>query len=724
MKTEFRNINKSLVPYDQGEIEALMKQLMFKNGITDVKYEGSNVSQIASVISYAIATLNVNTAINLQETILPLASKRMNVLMGARQLGYEPRAITSYKYNLSVLPKYDESILIHETADPSSPMIVDIMDDNIIQSFTIEPYTEFKNGDNSYWYMGPAIVVKPDMGHTNASGPVLGFTNADITRQLQTPTGDLVTEIEVVEGKFTRGSSHQELNFDAIGYTNPEGDFKVRQDYLIPFKNIEEDGITVWLNYIDKNGTRITNERWTKSQQVLVDENLSYNKQKFVRMENIILGYPAVFFEYAGLGNGIRNKTQISVDILQSNGPAGKAVGSFSVVDTRGSEIFNVQDYKMTRQGNQEETSQEIKENAIVFNNTGNRAVTRLDYVALAKRNAQVKEADAWGGEEEVIKQKGEIWLSCVPYANRPFESRASVGSQVWEMQVGSLSTDPKDDSITSQGVPIKNARNWYLLDEQWIGTPKNPGIRDYLDNYKIMTMGLNLRDPLYIEFNYEMKIVKYDIQKNPEVTNRETFDVIDNYFINNLEQYEAEYLDSNFQRVVDSSLGVNSGINYSLITQGVIHKGMIDDYYHNLPASDAAAGDFIIVNLSWPYDNILPNGTGKPLDDTLLPRIDTTSFGGTKDLKVDYASLGKPGVLGDYREADIKLGTDTVGTYRVDLIQNNIELRFVVDAKFDVFSGGYAKFDIQYPPFDKAKVNMPLHKNMMPRLNTVKFSY
>ena len=33
----------------------------------------------------------------------------MNVLFGARQLGYEAKPITSYRYILKIIPRYDES---------------------------------------------------------------------------------------------------------------------------------------------------------------------------------------------------------------------------------------------------------------------------------------------------------------------------------------------------------------------------------------------------------------------------------------------------------------------------------------------------------------------------------------------------------------------------------------------------------------------------------------
>ncbi len=117
---DYQNIENSVIPYDQGEIEKVLKQMMYNRGITDVLYEGSNVSQLSSVISYVISSLNINTAINLQETLLPLATKRMNVLFGARQLGYEARPKVSYTYDLLLRAQLSEEFTIVDLDGNSS----------------------------------------------------------------------------------------------------------------------------------------------------------------------------------------------------------------------------------------------------------------------------------------------------------------------------------------------------------------------------------------------------------------------------------------------------------------------------------------------------------------------------------------------------------------------------------------------------------------------------
>jgi len=777
MRKEFKNVEAALIPYDQNEIETLLKQLMYQNGITDVLYEGSNVSQIASVISYVISALNVNTAINLQETILPLASKRMNILMGARQLGYEPRAITSYKYELIIKPMFytGKEVLIKEDPnDPYSRLIVNIDDNKHQFGYTIEPYTEFRNNDKTYWYTGPAITIYPK----NKDGS-RGFTNREILNVKQ-PDGrkDILATIEVIEGNLTRSFQDKELQIEAIDYME-DGVSKTKQDYLIPYVNVEqEEGIHTYLTYIDKNGMTRQREHWTQSSSLLVDETLTYNQRKFARMENIILGYPAIFFEFAGLGNGIRSKTMIEVDVLQSSGALGEAMENFEVVDTRGSEIFEVMEYKMTQEGRLAESDKSIKENAIVFHNTGNRAVTRSDYSSIAKRYETCSEADAWGGEEETPRQKGEIWISATPRKQyREYNESMTPTTQTYTLETGNL--DKKVDNnleavnhILYEDTNERNFQNWYLNDYDWKGYTNlhtgahDPGLRDYLDTFKIISMGLNYRHPLYIDFEYNMEVVKYDIHTNPEVTNKLVFDTVNAYFLQNLEKFEAEYLNSNLQRVIDQGLGFDTGINFQTRLYGVLCQEMIDEYYETTPivygSGQPQLKQRIIVNLAWPYENLLPNGIDKAVDWKLLPRIDTENFiFGSKGndpknkLHVDYQTMSAI-VNQTVREIPIKLGSTRCGTYRLDVKKNIIELDFdfgvpgstgankliteffgpevKYPADFHILSKrnkkagflNYNRFKLVYAkdPNDEHTINAPFTKNIIPRLKKVNFNF
>jgi len=700
---EFENIKGSLLPYDHQEIETVLKQVLLSNGITDILYEGSNVSQLSSIISYLISSLNVNTAINLQETILPLASKRMNILFGARQLGYEPHAIKSYKYELTIKPKISPDLDLYDTTE---------------QHINIYKNTKFISGDKSYWYVGPTLVNAITYSNYDIlfyNDPSRGKPKSELTITIPVIEGDLISYEDDPDG----------LQLTAYNYIDENNQTKTKQDYLIPYKNVEDDyGLQVYLSYINDDGYTIIGEEWKKSDTFLIDENLTYNKNKFIRKENIILGYPTIFFEFAGFGNKIRPETKININVLQSNGPDGEASEEFIVDDTVLSEMIEIIDYKLLERGIHEESNENIKENAIVFNNTANRAVTRYDYKAITKRHPLVGEIDAWGGEEEIEKQIGNIWISCVPENNQRIIKKIVNG---YEIEVGTPSMTPTSDLSL-------NWQNWYLTDENY------KILFDYLDAYKILTMQINKRHPLYIDFEYFIDIVKYDSSKKVEEVHAISFNAINEYFINTLEKYDSEYLTSNMQRILDIALDYNTGVNLKLNMYGVLCEQMIDTYY--LP------NKYIITNLSFPFENILNDNNNQEIDLTRIPKIDTLEFGPNKvSLYVDYSALNDDLSL-PKRISNIYFNYNGnvfyFGEYIIDLEKQIITLKFdfddhssdptVID-KIKVIFGNeildengntyrnYARFNLTYPPHNETEVNIPFSQNRIPRLKKVLFN-
>ncbi len=62
----------TIIPFSFDEIYS---DIVTKLG-NDSVYEGSNLSQIVTAMSYLISSLNINTAANINETFLPLARKK------------------------------------------------------------------------------------------------------------------------------------------------------------------------------------------------------------------------------------------------------------------------------------------------------------------------------------------------------------------------------------------------------------------------------------------------------------------------------------------------------------------------------------------------------------------------------------------------------------------------------------------------------------------------
>lgn len=749
----------SVIPFDQPEVEAVMKKIMLENGITDVLYEGSNISQLTSVISYIISSLNINTAINLQETILPLATKRMNILFGARQLGYEPHKRKSYKYKIFLTPQYDQTKL---TPDGK----VDTLNTEKRQ-IGLKRNTVFISGNKKYYYRGEDVPVMFEVSNFD-------IHNKGILTPDDPEAKRFYYEIEVVEGDLLEYKDYPELEFFVDTYTDKDGKIRVSQEFLIPFKNVEDDGIDVIVESPDYttavNGYYGTSKtRRTLSKQFLIDETFTYDQDKFIRQENIILEYPVIFFEYNGMGQPVKANDKILVNVLISSGAEGVADESFTVADPVFSnevQVVNTDEHwlpTITQYGSDGEQDEDIKQNALSFNNTANRAVTKLDYIAITKRNPHVKEADAWGGEDEKYPisnppqpfdgqpMLGHVWVSTVPFYEKEYTHEIpkgivdpTTGLTNWTLEKYEL----KIGTPTIENEPLKNLYNWYQSGSEIIdpatgsGTGSIGEIIDWLNFYKIITMKVHHRHPLYIDFDFVCDIVKYDLTKSKQEVNKEIFDTINSYFSTFIEGFGAEYINSNLQRILDSVLTSQSGIGFTTTLKGVLFRDMVDETTKKIECSLA----FPYEDMYTAYDpNWVPGSGTNPedgyLNTDLLPRIDTLEFGvngGT--LSVDYDSLNylnlgnTPNGTADIVYTKSGGGTYVVGTYTVR--RDLAEIQLIFDFKTpgledEVFTKilpdnstiqQYARFSIEYPFTGGYNHNIPFTKNSMPRLRKVEF--
>jgi len=375
------------IPYSQKELETEIKKILLDKGLVDILYPGSNVSQLADVMTYLIHVLNTNTAMNLQEVLLPLATKRMNILWGARQLGYEPKQKISYIYVLKIIAKKNPNFGMNPG------------DSGYEETFTyqIPKYTEFTSESHSYWYLGEIRSVS---------------TSNKLIDDLDESA---IIYIPIKEGQLTRFEDNELLRQRAFNVIDDEGEVTVKKNYLVPFSDVEENGLEVFLTYIDENNVDHFREKWEKSESFLIDPNFSVNDKKYVRIQNIFLDMPEIYFEVGNIGPGIRLNTLIEINVLQSSGKDGTAGESFKFADNELDEKFVINTFKEYQEGQDAEKSLSIKENAPLYNSSANRLVTARDYVSMTQRHEKVKYATCWGSEDETARDIGIAYLAMTP---------------------------------------------------------------------------------------------------------------------------------------------------------------------------------------------------------------------------------------------------------------------------------------------------------------------
>lgn len=76
---------KETIPFSFEEIYSDLVKRMTKKGY-DAPYEGSNLAQLITLLSYSISSLNFNTAVNINENILELARKRKNIIQDRKSV--------------------------------------------------------------------------------------------------------------------------------------------------------------------------------------------------------------------------------------------------------------------------------------------------------------------------------------------------------------------------------------------------------------------------------------------------------------------------------------------------------------------------------------------------------------------------------------------------------------------------------------------------------------
>jgi len=555
---------------------------------------GSNTSQLVTAMAYLTSMLNVNTAANINETILPLSTKRDTVLENARAIGYEIQHKQSYSYRLT--------LTLSGSADGS---------------YTIPKYTVFNEGTKKYYYMGTQIELLNQVDGTQIN---LLVTEGTLYSYTEYPNTLTVTTGTVI---------------DNTGLTIPQ--------YFvdIPFVDIEENGIECYITYFDNFGNLVQNEEWLKSDQFVIDKDLAV-KNKFFRIDNIQHRTPRIYFELSGVGTGVKIGTTINLNVLQTSGITGKMVDSTNTAGiTHNLLNTTITSAALITEGTDEEALESIRLNAPKFYNSANRAVTPSDYVAICNRQNTVNDTFVWGGNEELPKSPGHIWFSFLPsvlprtftsdihnttfllnnnsYTAWDYTATAAVDPNVpgpFETQLSDSLAYYSDHFIEDS--EIKSSE--YTSDGQLV----NPGVWDVLSNYKIPTMQYHNRHPIFIDFEYNINIMKYFVVTSKADIHTSVFNIIDNYFTGTnesftAERFDIEYFHSSLEKRIDAYLTDASGYNNAVTTTLMLSKKNVNQENATPEYRD------IYIPLTTPFEQFFD--TSGYLMYSVLPTIDTLDF-------------------------------------------------------------------------------------------------
>lgn len=489
---------KEVIPFNFDEVYAFTSKKFAEKGY-DLE-EGSNNMMLATAMSYLVSMLNANTAVNINETLLPLARKRKMVLQNARLLGYEIKHMISYRYRL--------------TLDFGTEVV------------NINKYAKFEAG-KTYYYMGEFL--------SNVTG---------------------VVTIEVLEGDLKKFEQDPKLEqYIQREFNTGTGRYKFDYYIDIPYTNVEDTGIDVFLTYSNENGDHFENELWKQADTFIIDRDIRPQKM-YTRVDDIEQRTPRIFFGMFDSGDSLRENTIVRTNVLISSGSDGEIPEGteMKALDF----VCDITKVELINRGADEEDSASIKQNAPVFFNSANRLVTELDYKSFVNRDTRVKYSNMWSGADEEPRKPGNIWMSFVP--QHTIRGLVSSDSRLWTLRDSSDSnwylSDFIDDSLTKSDVEM---------------------IKDSMKPHSIPTLTYLHRQPIYFDFYYEISVARYTGSKTTEDWNKSVFNVIDSYFKGGnsigVETFNYEYFQSSLIKRIDQELTDETGLNIKLKTIIPIHN-------------------------------------------------------------------------------------------------------------------------------------------------------
>ena len=656
------------VPFNYQEIREEIDS-QFQNEGYDTSY-GSNVSQLSNIMAYVASMLNVNTALNINETILSYATKRENVLEVARNFSYEAQKTRSYIYDVDLVLGPGKHV--------------------------IPQWTEFTGGGHTYYMVSNEINLEVPEGETQT---VTAMVKEGTRYTYQDDPGSLTTTIS----------------------TLTENGQTVTQYYMdIPYMNVEQEGLEVFCSYYDEYGLYHDKIKFQERTNLFIEGGDNLNGE-YIRIDNTEYKTPRIYFKYAGSGTGLPEGSDVFVNVLVTSGTDG-SLGSLSsatlTCSVAGVQCTNIH---LASAGQGEESINNIKTNAPIIYNSSNRLVVADDYRGACNKDTRIHDSIIWGGEKEFPKSPGHIWFSFIPSLEVKKYSSDELNT-VYERESSDFEWDY---SLPSDEYEVNNQKANEYYNANYLsgsvirstsydknGNLINPGIWDNIDTLSIPTLVYHHRHPVFCEFNYEIDVLKYSIYENQPAVRQEIFDIINNAFKGNdsveYEKFEVEYFNASIIKRIQNRVTDISGFKLQCLNRLVLNRRTLVLENQNPDYRD------VYIPLHVPYEDYFDaDGFLKP---EILPSIDTEEF---VRYIPDYEAYSKADIFTDWswlqaeREKGVIQSTQSLivapirikHQFRYD-VGMNVELK-VIPLPFRIYPDQYSTRESSEYTYDNCIVYM-----------------
>lgn len=431
----------------KSNLKTFLKQ---QSEFQDYDFEGAGLNVLMDILAYNTHYNAYYLNMVANEAFLDTALLRDSVVSHAKTLGYVPFSTNASKAIVNV--------------------------------------TVYAN-DNTY----ETLTLPKNYGFT--SGLLDGRTYTFVTLKDETVTkanGQFQFEnVEIYQGKLVS------YNFEYTALENPKSVFKLQD------QNIDTKTITVTVSSSSNTASVVYNK---------VNDIFDVTGESEVYfLQEGRDGYYEIYFGDGSIGKSLPDGSIVTVEYLVTNGDVANKATEFVALAAIGTySNFLISTTQVAAGGSSRETIDSIKYSAPSQFTTQNRLVTFKDYESYIKKNyPNVDSLSVWGGEEEIPKVYGKVFLS------------------------------------------LKPKQNYYLSE-----TEKTKIIDEIISPKSIVGVNVEIRDPNYLYLKTTTKI-RYDKTKTtnnvPFLLNATKSSVI-NYTTQNLNKFGALFVLSKLQDYIDAT--------------------------------------------------------------------------------------------------------------------------------------------------------------------------
>lgn len=325
----------------------------------DLNFEGSTLSMLISLLAYNSqhAALIANAAIN--EAFLSTAQKRSNVVLRARELGYQPATAKAATATVAV------SFVRSDLTAPY-PQI------------TVDKGTKFSTviDGKSYYFQTVSPVT------------------------VSSTTGTYTTNLDIWQGSFI-SYYYTVSNPPTNKYTLPASSIDTRFLTVTVKESVASASGTIWVQATDVNELDGTSEVFW------IEENTDGN-------------YDLVFGDGV-VGKSLTTGNQIIVEYFLTAGAEANGAKTFARMQTiGGSSTATVTTVSVAAGGSSKESTDSIRLLAPLELQAQSRAATVKDYIVVLKREfSDLDDVTVWGGEDNLpYPAYGKVFVAIKPKEN------------------------------------------------------------------------------------------------------------------------------------------------------------------------------------------------------------------------------------------------------------------------------------------------------------------